>query len=79
MPDYDRMTHRYVTEGDPLDIFAAPLSEEDFAALNLPPASIRRLRYLLEQRRRAALLPTEQMDLEGFRQAAFYLRMRRGH
>lgn len=52
-----------------------PLVCEEFAGLNLPNASILRLRCLIEQEKKGQLTYIERAQLEAFREAAFYIRM----
>lgn len=61
------------------DFLGAPLTVEEFERLNLPALSLRRLRQLLEAKREGQLSFKERAQLEAFREAAFYLRMERGH
>ena len=52
-----------------------PLESEEIETLRLPPDTIRRLRYLLEQEKQNKLTVLEQFQLNAFKEAAFFLRM----
>ncbi|MFP4324277.1 MAG: hypothetical protein ACLFTK_17610 [Anaerolineales bacterium] len=52
-----------------------PLQSEEIEQLHLPPDTIRRLRYLLEQEKQGKITPLECFQLNAFKEAAFFLRM----
>ncbi len=60
---------------DGYDYLDNPLTVEEFAPLGLSERTLQRLGDLLEARRLGTLSARERAELEGYREAAFYLRM----
>ena len=55
---------------DYLTLFA--ICSEDIEPLGLPPDSIRRLRYLIEQEKQGKITALEQIQLNAFKEVVFF-------
>ncbi|HLA45030.1 MAG TPA: hypothetical protein VJZ27_16410 [Aggregatilineales bacterium] len=49
-----------------------PIQSEDIEPLGLPPDSIRRLRYLIEQEKQGKITRLEQIQLNAFKEVVFF-------
>ena len=58
-----------------LEYLGSPVTVEEIASLGLSKTTLNRLCSLIEASRQRSLTPMEQAQLEGFREAAFYIRM----
>lgn len=56
-----------------------PLQSDEIETLNLPPNTIRRLRYLLAQEARGDITTLQQFQLDAFKEVAFFLRLGNKH
>jgi|GEM_PF-4027796 len=62
--------HNYIS-----DFLGKPLTSEEIEALNFPPNTVRRVRVLLSKEAQGKLTPLETIQLEAFKEAAFFSRL----